>query len=88
MCEAVSDFYLRERLLITKEQEVVKDLLKSYVRLNPDVAILDTGNIIIRKDHLEMNKVKLLSGGPAGHEPAGAGYVGKGFLTASVIGRI
>lgn len=34
------------------------------------------------------NKVVLISGGGSGHEPAHAGFVGKGMLTAAVAGDV
>ena len=34
------------------------------------------------------NKVSLISGGGSGHEPAHAGFVGKGMLDAAVCGDV
>lgn len=34
------------------------------------------------------NKVGIVSGGGSGHEPAHAGYIGKGMLTAAVVGQV
>lgn len=44
-------------------------------------------NIIIRKEK-KVGKVALISGGGSGHEPAHAGYVGRGMLDAAVCGQI
>ncbi len=33
-------------------------------------------------------KVGLVSGGGSGHEPAHAGYIGKGMLDAAVVGEV
>lgn len=44
-------------------------------------------NIIIRRER-KINKVALISGGGSGHEPAHAGYVGRGMLDAAVCGQI
>jgi dihydroxyacetone kinase len=47
--------------------------------------------IIIRADIDDLkaqNKVTLLSGGGSGHEPAHAGYVGRGMLTGAVAGSV
>lgn len=43
--------------------------------------------VVLRAD-LDRNKVALVSGGGAGHEPAHAGFVGKGMLTAAVCGDV
>lgn len=43
--------------------------------------------VIVRTDW-NKDKVALVSGGGAGHEPAHAGFVGQGLLTAAVSGEI
>ena len=43
--------------------------------------------VILRKE-IDKNKVSIISGGGSGHEPAHAGFVGKGMLTAAVCGDI
>jgi dihydroxyacetone kinase len=42
----------------------------------------------LRKKEINKNKVSLLSGGGSGHEPAHAGYIGKGMLDAAVCGDV
>ncbi|MEG0309685.1 MAG: dihydroxyacetone kinase subunit DhaK, partial [Eubacterium sp.] len=44
-------------------------------------------DVLVRTDKKE-NKVALVSGGGSGHEPAHAGYVGKGMLDAAVPGAV
>lgn len=43
--------------------------------------------VVVRTDH-DKSKVALISGGGSGHEPAHAGFVGKGMLTAAVCGEV
>src|SRR6185436_933248 len=43
--------------------------------------------VAVRADW-DKTKVAIVSGGGAGHEPAHAGFVGKGMLTAAVSGEI
>ena len=43
--------------------------------------------VIYRTDH-KPSRVALISGGGSGHEPAHAGFVGKGMLTAAVCGEV
>lgn len=43
--------------------------------------------VVVRGDW-QKDKVAIISGGGAGHEPAHAGFVGKGMLTAAVSGEI
>lgn len=48
---------------------------------------LDGLDVIVRADKKD-GKVALVSGGGSGHEPAHAGYVGKGMLDAAVAGAV
>ena len=43
--------------------------------------------VVVRSDW-KKEKVALISGGGSGHEPAHAGFVGRGLLTAAVCGEI
>ncbi|PLX35195.1 MAG: dihydroxyacetone kinase, partial [Hyphomicrobiales bacterium] len=43
--------------------------------------------VIVREDW-DKSKVALVSGGGSGHEPAHAGFVGAGMLTAAVCGDV
>jgi hypothetical protein len=43
--------------------------------------------VVVRSDW-DRSKVALVSGGGSGHEPAHAGFVGKGILTAAVCGDV
>ena len=43
--------------------------------------------VVMRSDW-DKSKVALISGGGSGHEPAHAGFVGKGMLTAAVCGEV
>jgi len=47
-------------------------------------------NIIVRADidEVKESQVTLISGGGSGHEPAHAGFVGDGMLSAAVCGGI
>ena len=47
--------------------------------------------VLIRRDYEALKasgKVAIVSGGGSGHEPAMAGYVGEGLLTAGVCGDV
>ena len=43
---------------------------------------------VVVRDDWDKSKVALVSGGGSGHEPAHAGFVGKGMLTAAVCGDV
>ncbi|HFC05391.1 MAG TPA: dihydroxyacetone kinase, partial [Rhizobiales bacterium] len=43
---------------------------------------------VVIRDDWDKSKVALVSGGGSGHEPAHAGFVGPGMLTAAVCGDV
>ncbi|KAH8705413.1 putative dihydroxyacetone kinase [Talaromyces proteolyticus] len=68
---------------------LVLSALRSLTYTNPSLAFDEENKIIFRRpDTTSKSKVAVISGGGSGHEPAFAGYVGKGLLTASVAGTI
>ncbi|KAK2754531.1 hypothetical protein FQN54_006932 [Arachnomyces sp. PD_36] len=70
---------------------LVNNALHSLTLTNPSLAFDRESKIIFRrptKHDSENPKVSVVSGGGSGHEPAFAGFVGKGLLTASVAGTI
>lgn len=82
----MSQFFMNEKA------DLVSEALEGLLRSSPyhHLAKLDAGQnirIIVRTDW-DKTKVALISGGGAGHEPAHAGLVGKGMLTAAVCGDV
>ncbi|KAJ7344236.1 hypothetical protein JRQ81_000186 [Phrynocephalus forsythii] len=65
------------------------DSLAGIVACNPHLQLLQGHRVALRSD-LEniQGKVALISGGGSGHEPAHAGYIGKGMLTGVVAGPV
>lgn len=72
--------------IINKPENVVSEMLEGLSKANPKVEYFKEFEVIARKDKEE--KVGLVSGGGSGHEPAHAGYVGKGMLDAAVAGNV
>ncbi|KZV94602.1 dihydroxyacetone kinase [Exidia glandulosa HHB12029] len=73
--------------LLNAPGTLVTDALEGLTRTNPRVQ-LDVQNKVLYQTDLDRSKVALICGGGAGHEPAHAGFVGKGILTAAVSGNI
>ncbi|MBA2876063.1 dihydroxyacetone kinase subunit DhaK [Thermaerobacillus caldiproteolyticus] len=75
--------------LMNDPNQVVKDMLAGMVaaHFNQIKRLPDT-TVIVRKDAPIQGKVGLVSGGGSGHEPAHAGYVGKGMLDGAVCGEV
>lgn len=77
--------------LINDVGSVVREALEGLVALNPQLALLEGENTVVRADleaFRQTGKVAIVTGGGAGHEPAHAGYVGAGMLTAAVSGDV
>ena len=66
------------------EDQMIQGLVKAYPQY---LRKLDCGNVVVRAEK-KQGKVALISGGGSGHEPAHAGYVGKGMLDAAVAGAV
>ena len=65
-------------------------MLEGLADLYPGLALLDGEDVIVRSDlpPPQARPVAVLSGGGSGHEPAHAGYVGAGMLTAAIAGDV
>jgi phosphoenolpyruvate---glycerone phosphotransferase subunit DhaK len=75
--------------LINDPNHVVNDMLEGMAAAYPNrLRRLPGTNVMVRKDAPVQGKVGVVSGGGSGHEPAHAGYVGKGMLDAAVCGEV
>ena len=63
---------------------------RGAARRAPGTAILGDEHVLVRSDlpAAERRPVAVISGGGSGHEPAHAGYVGDGMLSAAVCGEV
>ena len=76
--------------LINDPRHVVRDMLEGLADLYPGLTLLDGEDVVLRSDLAPppSRPVAVLSGGGSGHEPAHAGYVGAGMLTAAISGDV
>ena len=76
--------------LINDPRNVVREMLEGIVDIEPGLALLEGEAVVLRSNLPEhgQRKVAVISGGGSGHEPAHAGYVGQGMLTAAVAGDV
>ena len=72
--------------LINDPRHVVTEALEGLVRIYPGLTFLKEHKVVHRAP--QAGEVAVISGGGAGHEPAHAGYVGPGLLTAAVSGDV
>lgn len=77
--------------LINDPSTVVDDMIEGIVRSREGLAVLSGQRVVVRDDIEALKgagRVAIISGGGSGHEPAHAGYVGEGMLTAAVCGDV
>lgn len=75
--------------IINSPNEVVEEMIEGMVLADPDsLERVDGTTVVKRKDVPIQDKVGIVSGGGSGHEPAHAGYIGKGMLDAAVLGEV
>lgn len=76
--------------LINHPQDIVREMIEGYLCTYPHLARLSDYNVVIRRDaeSARNSQVAIISGGGSGHEPAHAGYVGAGMLSAAVAGEV
>ncbi|MFD1416907.1 dihydroxyacetone kinase subunit DhaK [Oceanobacillus jeddahense] len=74
--------------VINNPSNVIQDMVKGMTLANGEQWQQVEGTNVIRRKELSPGKVGLVSGGGSGHEPAHAGYVGKGMLDAAVVGEV
>jgi dihydroxyacetone kinase DhaK subunit len=72
---------------INNAEDIVMEMCEGIVLAHPELELVPRYKIIKRKQ-IDKNKVSLISGGGSGHEPAHAGFVGHGMLTAAVCGDV
>ncbi|MFD3257861.1 dihydroxyacetone kinase subunit DhaK [Paenibacillus lentus] len=73
--------------IINQPETLVREMCNGIVLAHPELAF-NSKYKIISKIEMNKNKVALISGGGSGHEPAHAGFVGKGMLDAAVCGDV
>ena len=73
--------------IINKPEDLVIEMGYGLVLAHPELEFLKKDKII-KKKAINENKVSLISGGGSGHEPAHAGFVGKGMLDAAICGDV
>jgi triose/dihydroxyacetone kinase / FAD-AMP lyase (cyclizing) len=75
---------------INHPEDAVEEMLQGLAVLHPGSARLPGHKALIRVDAASAHnqQVAILSGGGSGHEPAHAGYIGAGMLSAAIAGEV
>lgn len=73
--------------VINRTENLVLEMCSGIALAHPELEFLPKYKVLKKKE-LNTEKVTLISGGGSGHEPAHAGFVGKGMLDAAVCGDV
>ena len=74
--------------IINKPENVVTEMLDGLAYVHNDLVHRVEGFDIIARNEQAAGQVGLISGGGSGHEPAHAGFVGDGMLSAAIAGAV
>lgn len=74
--------------IINKPENVVSEMLDGLAYVHNDLVHRVEGFDIIVKNEKVSGQVGIISGGGSGHEPAHAGFVGDGMLSAAIAGAV
>ncbi len=74
--------------LINKVDDVVSEMLDGIAMAHDNILERVEGYGILKRKDLSKDKVRLISGGGSGHEPAHGGFVGYGMLDAAISGEV
>lgn len=80
------------RFFFNDRKQLVNDAIEGLVISAPHANLvrldIDPAVRIVARSDWSKSRVAVISGGGSGHEPAHAGFVGKGMLTAAVCGDV
>ncbi|WP_301831491.1 dihydroxyacetone kinase subunit DhaK [uncultured Streptococcus sp.] len=74
--------------IINNPENVVTEMLDGLAFVHSDLVHRVDGFDIIARNEQAPGQVGLISGGGSGHEPAHAGFVGDGMLSAAIAGAV
>ncbi|WP_167628405.1 dihydroxyacetone kinase subunit DhaK [Listeria valentina] len=74
--------------IINGTDQVVEQMVEGLAKSHPDLIERISDTRVLARIDKRPGKVGLVSGGGSGHEPAHAGYVGQGMLSAAVCGDV
>ncbi|RDX01396.1 dihydroxyacetone kinase subunit DhaK [Listeria kieliensis] len=74
--------------IINGTDQVVEQMVEGLAKSHPDLIERIPDTRVLARIDKRPGKVGLVSGGGSGHEPAHAGYVGQGMLSAAVCGDV
>lgn len=74
--------------ILNRKEDVVEEMLEGLAGAHRELVHRVPDTRVIARNYKGEGKVGLISGGGSGHEPAHAGFVGQGMLSAAVCGDV
>ena len=74
--------------ILNRKEDVVEEMLEGLAGAHREIVHRVPDTRVIARNYKGEGKVGLISGGGSGHEPAHAGFVGQGMLSAAVCGDV
>lgn len=80
----------RTKKIMNAPENIISEMIEGMVGAHPDLLRVEgaTGRGIVAVDGPRQGKVGIVVGGGSGHEPAFAGYVGRGLADAAAVGNV
>ena len=80
----------KTKKLINAPEDIIPEFIEGLVGAYPDLLCVEggTGRAVVAKNGPRDGKVGIVIGGGSGHEPAFAGYVGRGLADAAAVGNV
>lgn len=80
----------KTKKLINAPENIIAEMIEGMIGAHPDLLKVEgeTGRAVVAVDGPRDGKVGIVIGGGSGHEPAFAGYVGRGLADAAAVGNI
>ncbi|WP_119258102.1 dihydroxyacetone kinase subunit DhaL [Shinella zoogloeoides] len=81
---------VKTKKLINAPENIIPEMIEGMVGAHPDMLRVEgeTGRAVVAVDGPRDGKVGIVVGGGSGHEPAFAGYVGRGLADAAAVGNV
>ncbi|MCF3638776.1 dihydroxyacetone kinase subunit DhaK [Rhizobium sp. TRM95111] len=81
---------IRTKKLINAPEDIIPEFIEGLVGAYPDLLTVEgsTGRAVVARHGPRDGKVGIVIGGGSGHEPAFAGYVGRGLADAAAVGNV
>ena len=81
---------VKTKKLINAPENIIAEMIEGMVGAHPDMLRVEgeTGRAVVAVEGPRDGKVGIVVGGGSGHEPAFAGYVGRGLADAAAVGNV